>query len=181
MGHNYSNILEKAGYERFCGIGEDSGLMIFSKFEIIDIVFDPFDKSTAENTLANKGTLRALLKLNDHKTLNVINTHLDTDPDTARGQLRELSRYIIPGNTVVAGDLNLDFLTHETRGVEIIHGNTVYDQASRNADTTITGGEKIIDYFVIIDPGLSIQSLVIHDMVEYSDHYPVKVELKVND
>ncbi|VBB17668.1 hypothetical protein YASMINEVIRUS_131 [Yasminevirus sp. GU-2018] len=88
LSHKYSNIVERAGYDKYCNIGEDSGLMIFSKFEIVGTDFKVYDNTgNFTDSLANKGALRVDLKINSQATLTVIDTHLDTDRDTALKQL----------------------------------------------------------------------------------------------
>lgn len=59
----FHQAIARAGEEKFCGLGEDSGLMVFSRYPIADVSFSTYAESSGADSIANKGLLLATLNL----------------------------------------------------------------------------------------------------------------------
>ena len=115
----------------------DSGLMIASKFPIIEQTFQMYPPGSPHDALSSKGVLVAALKRPDSTILIVASSHLDAGDDDevklsqlriALGVIREFVRKIankfsVPISAVLFGaDMNID-------GVEFWRSDTFYGTA----------------------------------------------------
>jgi endonuclease/exonuclease/phosphatase family metal-dependent hydrolase len=113
----------RAGRERLCGLGEDSGLFVASRFPIVRARFQTFrSRSVGTDKMANKGLLLVTLQAGPHTVL-VAHTHLQAHKTGA--QVREMQlleilhelqremttlrakRTLAPPAILLCGDLNI--------------------------------------------------------------------------
>jgi len=168
----------------------NSGLVILSKYPIIDYKFVPYVNYNAKtlDCLTEKGFLTATMDVNG-KPLTVINTHLQScDHERydqhAFLQLKELLKYVEKLDTyIIGGDFNIDIEDLKTRHrLQVFYPSdpTIYIdfKTSKSQSSPAKGYEGLVfDYFITggnlrMDP-VTIQS-------PYSDHNPVssKIDLE---
>ena len=98
-------------------IGENSGLVIFSKYTISEQRIHIYKNSKGACSLSNKSAQYVKIQLNTNKEINVINTHLQSSHlnhyqdfrKTTIKQLEELISNSPYKNSLVVGDINLDY------------------------------------------------------------------------
>lgn len=108
----------------------NGGLLIASKYPIIDCCFYNYMHNCGEDRLGNKGVLWAVVCLPDHQLIEIVNTHLNADPEVwgfrnytkvQTQQLNEMYSFLsnckkrirhLPlktGIILLAGDFNMSF------------------------------------------------------------------------
>ena len=174
----------------------NSGLVILSKFPIIDVKFTEYKEANpwSFDYFSEKGFLTASIKIGD-KCIKVVNTHLQSSDfhrydKYALSQLEELMGYldILRENRdefIVGGDFNIDIndfnnVMKSRKGFEVYkdmikspHKPTIYINltTSHTSNNYKEGYEPFIfDYF--ITNSLSKTSPVVINS-DYSDHNPV--------
>ena len=98
-------------------LGESSGLITLSRFLIKDQQIYTYENRIGACALTNKGAQYLTVKLNNHKDLNIINTHLQSShhnyfqdfQHVTFKQIKELIENCPFNDFVVTGDLNLDY------------------------------------------------------------------------
>lgn len=140
-------------------IGENSGLIVLSKYPIIFKQFTPFRKTSWPDAFASKGALYFSIG-----GLNFVNTHLQSDNNIiACIQLNNiLSDSLFTDKTFLIGDLNLKF-------PQIFTSTSVNNTKITHKDTN-----EILDH--IINTTRDINFTVEVDdfnINQYSDHYPL--------
>jgi endonuclease/exonuclease/phosphatase family metal-dependent hydrolase len=176
----------------------NSGLVILSKFPIIDVKFKEYDVSNpwSFDYISEKGFLTASIKIGN-KSIKIINTHLQSSDfhrydKYALSQLIELTNYIdeLKKNKdeyIVGGDFNIDINDiknikdiKEIKNIKNPKKATIYINltTSHTSNKYKDGYEPFIfDYFItsqLIDmkPPIVINS-------NYSDHNPVSSFFKL--
>jgi len=176
----------------------NSGLVILSKFPIIDVKFKEYDVSNpwSFDYISEKGFLTASIKIGD-KCIKIVNTHLQSSDfhrydKYALLQLIELTNYIdeLKKNKdeyIVGGDFNIDINDiknikdiKEIKNIKNPKKATIYINltTSHTSNKYKDGYEPFIfDYFItsqLIDmkPPIVINS-------NYSDHNPVSSFFKL--
>ena len=113
----------RAGRERHCGFGEDSGLFVASRFPIVRARFQAFrSRPVGSDKMANKGVLLVTLRAGPHTVL-IAHTHLQAHKrgaEVREMQLLEISlelqremtalrakHSLAPPTVVLCGDLNI--------------------------------------------------------------------------
>jgi endonuclease/exonuclease/phosphatase family metal-dependent hydrolase len=98
-------------------IGENSGLIIFSKYTISEQKIHIYKNSKGTCSLSNKSAQYVKIQLNINREINIINTHLQSSHlshyqdfrKTTIKQLEELINNSPYKNSLVVGDINLDY------------------------------------------------------------------------
>lgn len=124
----YPYFITKTNREKLLGLGEDSGLAIFSKYTILDTSFVTFKNAAAYDWLAEKGVMKSDILVKD-RILSIYNTHLQSSPanplkysNVRNKQLNLLSSFVKESRVgdkhsfIVLGDFN------------IVGGNTEYNK-----------------------------------------------------
>ena len=175
---NSSKIIEKYPYyltgnmcKRFI-IGENSGLLVLSKYPILFKQFTPFNKSKCPDFYASKGALYFTIC-----DFNFITTHLQSScPDLAYKQLDYIvqnSPFSLSENTILLGDLNVEnpFVPLDVRCNNIIRthdSNMILDHIIPLK--SCRRGNINVDVSVDV----SVDDI---DLTNISDHYPVHAVL----
>lgn len=106
-------------------VGLSSGLVVASKYKIIDIQYRPFSMAAREDALANKGLLGMTVDLGNDKHVRIYNTHLQAGDrkvqSTARFQQMEQVKQWVEedarkGNyagVFLSGDFNAAWVTQK--------------------------------------------------------------------
>ena len=141
--NSYSNIVYNVAPNE---VGLNSGLVIASKFPIIDINFRPFNNLSGEDYLSNKGLLKVTVDLGNNKSATIYNAHLQAKTGKKYDQIRfeelaEIKSWIqqdqtsqIPNSkyenqgVFFMGDLNLSIMNEDGE----INENHAYTHATRN-------------------------------------------------
>ena len=135
-----------------------SGLFIASKHEIVESQFEPFKNLVGSDSWSKKGFLRARIKFNGSTYINVVNTHLQADPDTApcwwirdgmaravKSRLQNVNEILASIEicrekneiTFVAGDFNDSEISYEKLGTDSYKFcNNMKDKNSRRKSST---------------------------------------------
>lgn len=146
-------------------VGENSGLLVLSKYPITFKQFTPFHKTTLPDGFASKGAL--FFSIGD---TNFITTHLQSDDyAVACLQLNKiLSNKVFDSKTFLIGDLNLEY-PH-------IFTNT----SVNNKHITCDNGQ-ILDHIINLTHDIDFDVEVDYfDITQYSDHYPLVATLVKN-
>lgn len=170
----------------------DSGLIILSKYPVIDRLFIPFKKKPLSNKIIDRGFLYCCLKVGDKK-VHVINTHLsaneghigDKPPSSYReaqiNQIMEFKNKLDKENDVwiIGGDFNDDNIAKRT------FDETYSISMSENPEDTVHRilpfcmdheyHQGCIDY--IVSNRQQNYSIVLKNLI--SDHYPVESEIVI--
>ncbi len=102
----------------------DGGVSLLSRYPIEKSTIVAFDACSAEDCLARKGFVHALIRLSETLKINVIATHANSGRKHASrasrtAQLKQLHAYIDSVRdfgvwpTFILGDVNVDSMTHE--------------------------------------------------------------------
>lgn len=146
----YPYYVSRAGFKAACGLGEDSGLMIFSKFPIEKVKFVLFYNCVCglSDSVASKGAVRADIRI-DGKIVRVINTHLYASYMAVEERIEQLeciADYIDDTDTdvhgiVLCGDLNIPgdedeyFSVLKNKAYRFNKWKDVYRAVNPNLDT----------------------------------------------
>ena len=150
-------------------VGEDSGLLVLSKYPIIKIKFTPLKDLVLTDDLANKGILYFTVQ-----GVNFVNTHLQAFFETISmkqiQQLKEESPFNNQ-NYIVTGDLNNT------------NAHTFFGIKPNNKTITFPEDNEILDYIIPINQEtenkIKIKTKVKKINLENtSDHYPIKGYIK---
>lgn len=137
-----------------------------------------FSKSEIENHshifLTSKTEQRGFLYTNifsDCGKINVINTHLGLDKRERQQQMSEILDYThrLVGRSIICGDMN-----EKNMNISIFHDSAVYTNKYKSC--TLEKYNARIDY-IFADKLIYIENYTV-DLVQYSDHYPVIVNLR---
>tara|TARA_B100001250_G_C19650982_1_gene722669 strand:- start:184 stop:882 length:699 start_codon:yes stop_codon:yes gene_type:complete len=156
-------------------LGENSGLVILSKYPINFQLFHNYKSSSGCDSLSNKGYL--IVKIGK---LNIVNTHLQSDELNIFGntekiieaQLEELKQYLPCENTILCGDFNTQKLDDYINITKNNKRNTLNSLYFRNP--------QICDYIVSNDKNYQLRTTVIDLFNNPSDHKPVKALILKN-
>lgn len=92
--------------------GTSSGLLVLSKYPILDHRFVPYRKVSGLDRCAEKGVLCALLSVGEQTAVRLFTTHCSASGDAPMNvrQLRRVYREFHPeiSPTLIAGDLNIE-------------------------------------------------------------------------
>ncbi len=83
---NYRHIVHTIAPNEW---GLNSGLMIASKYKVLDVHFRPFNNCTGEDWLANKGFVRAAVDLGEGRTAVLYNVHGQSKPGKPFARIRQ--------------------------------------------------------------------------------------------
>ena len=139
------------------------GIAIFSKYKI-----DFFNHVLLTSKKEQRGLLH--IKVKD---LNIINTHLGLDKRERIIQIDEILDFVSYnlGNNIICGDFNQEniYIDNYSDSATIFNKQNI---------KTFQSGYSRIDY-IFVDKEYNIIDYYV-DKVEYSDHYPVIVQIKIN-
>jgi len=175
--------------------GENSGLMVLSKYPIISQTFVPFTNSRGICRLANKGVQYCHIRIpnTDPKTsfeLNIANTHLQTSlvefnkrldyQDAAKQQLRTIISECPYESCILVGDLNI---TREQMD-DFIKNEQNIDYFGPNEKNTYPNYDDRLDYFLKIEKLNTLTKTVaernsVRTGIDLSDHYPIECEFTI--
>jgi len=178
------NMQSVMGIKAKCKI-LDSGLVILSRYPIIDSSFTQFRSKSLSNAVIDRGFLYAEIKVGE-KRVHVINTHLNPDEthygihspaEYRRRQLQEILRFKkkvegekVKGEWVIGGDFNDDKLSEALRPM-IVSNVMEATSHKRVSYASEDGGQPhCIDYLVTSRP--QQYARVVHNLI--SDHYGVE-------
>ena len=166
----------------------NSGLVILSKFPIIDNKFVPFVNYNAStyDRLTEKGFLTASIDI-DGQIVKIVNTHLQScdyeryDPH-AFLQMKELLTY---SNTLdkpylIGGDFNIDIKDLKNRHDLLVYypeDPTIYiDFKTSKSKSSLSSGYEglIFDYFITSE---NVKMNPVTLQSSYSDHNPVSSKI----
>lgn len=145
-------------------IGEDSGLMVFSKYPIKKIKFSKLKNTFFPDNMASKGILYFKIQ-----GINFLTTHLQSNYEIiSQQQLKQMidDNPFKNENYIITGDLN------HTRA-------EIYLKCSKNNfDITFPSDKEILDYIIPINNNknnkLKVKTKVNKiDLTNTSDHYPI--------
>jgi len=137
-------------------LGEDSGILVLSKNNIELVKEVIFKDLIFPDNLSSKCILYFRVG-----NLNLCTTHLQSDSEiTSRKQLNELSNKSPFTKFILTGDLN------HTKAYEIMN-------CSKNNNVN-TNDNKIVDYILSINDKKIYSSVIQMNIVNTSDHYPIK-------
>ena len=142
------------------------GIATFSKYEIL---------KNEHVLLKSKGEQRGFLYTNvfsQYCCIDIINTHLGLDKDERKGQLSQIIDYIynLSNVKVICGDFN-----EKNIFINIFNDSSIYTNYQSIA--TFEKSNARIDY-ILIDKSLKIYKYNV-DKINFSDHYPVIVDIKL--
>ena len=120
----------------------DGGLLILSRFPIVNTQFRPFGFGTFPDSLAKKGVLYTEIVISGH-TVHLFTTHtqanyVTSDPEehrlyrsVTRQHIELLAQFMseklrVPGMILLAGDLNVDALEHQKDSAVMNEGMDEY-------------------------------------------------------
>lgn len=161
---------------KFHHIDKILGLMIFTKFEISDVKVMMFESTSI---ISHKGAVRIEIKLNKNKSIYVINANLEHNVETALKQLISLNDLVVKDETIVFGDLHLNYLNGDFAR-SIFENKSIYDTTARNYDSTVRRSQKIIDYGLILTKHVLPIDLKIHNQILFSDNLPLEINFVIN-
>ena len=152
-------------------VGEDSGLLVLSKYPIKKIKFSPLTDLVLTDDLAKKGILYFQVQ-----GVNFVNTHLQAFFETiAMNQIKQLKREnpFENQNYIVAGDLNNN------------NAHVFFGVKQNNKSITFPEDNEILDYIIPINQikenKIKIKTKVKKINLENtSDHYPIKGYIEYN-
>lgn len=115
LGFLYHLKSEKQSFFKF-----DSGLLIISRFPIIDFDFSPFLSFSGYESFVEKGVLYARILHENNHVLHVFTTHFQSknNPQVKRKQIKQLGNFILKNvkegsNIIVTGDFNIEAVTEK--------------------------------------------------------------------
>jgi len=167
----------------------NSGLVILSKFPIIDTKFVPFMNYNAStyDRLTEKGFLSASINI-DGQIVKIVNTHLQScdyeryDP-YAFLQLKELLTYSksLDKPYIMGGDFNIDINDLKNRhDLCIYHPQdpTIYIdfKTSKSKSSPSTGYEGLVFDYFITSENVKMNPITLQS--PYSDHNPVSSKIE---
>jgi endonuclease/exonuclease/phosphatase family metal-dependent hydrolase len=144
-------------------VGENSGLLILSKYPIKFKQFVPFHKSAWPDILASKGALYFSVG-----NTNFITTHLQSgNYGIASEQLHNiLNQTPFLSKTILLGDLNIE--NHQSI-TNTFRNNTNYTHESK----------QVLDHVISINNDIKLDvNIDYFEMNRCSDHYPIIANLK---
>ena len=151
--------------------GENSGLVIISRWPIQNNDFQRHDNSSGLCGLANKGYQCVQIQTDNDRILRIVNTHLQSDnEEIAIQQLQDLI-WTIGEPTIVLGDMNLGFPTMK----EYIFDTNV-KSANDCEQTTFPSEEEQYDYGLLVRCSMDTDFEVLSE-VGWSDHYPIRLTI----
>ena len=192
IGFDYNtNIYNSIPY-----IGQNSGLVIFSKYEIIMENLIVFNTASIKEYINYKGFLHTKILYND-TILNVINVHLDSGSDSRNRysqlyDIKQILNEIIASNEIIiiAGDFNTCYHTWDDgtmfknlkKILSPLNYVTFYDKEKKNLADTFRFSSSTYDH-VFIYPKMKLINKQIVDFkkddIIVSDHYGISFELKL--
>ena len=143
-----------------CLFGEDSGLLILSKYKIDFLDEFILEGGKLPDCFSNKSAI--FLKIND---IFFCNTHLQSSEwsiqnNTSKLQIEKILSYY--KDIILVGDLNNGFV------YDFINTKNI------NNNITNTDENKVLDYIISKDDYYNIKSNTLYiDISKSSDHYPV--------
>jgi endonuclease/exonuclease/phosphatase family metal-dependent hydrolase len=171
----------------------NSGLVIMSKFPIIDVKFKKYSVSNpwSFDRFSEKGFLTASINI-ENKCIKVINTHLQSSDfqrydKYALSQLNELLTYIeeLDKNKdeyIVAGDFNIDIndiknikeIKHKLKDIKCPKNPTIYINltTSHTHNEYKEGYDPFIFEYFITSKSINMKNPKVIN-IDYSDHNPV--------
>jgi endonuclease/exonuclease/phosphatase family metal-dependent hydrolase len=150
--------------ERKYYVGENSGLVVISRYPVIDHTFLKYEECSGLCRFANKGAHYITIDIHGHK-ISLVNTHLQADnEEIAINQFGKLVDNI-QNNALIVGDLNMKYDTV----LQILE-----DVVCVNKEKVITFPEydEQLDYFLLHNLDLECSFKVLNN-VEFSDHLPI--------
>jgi endonuclease/exonuclease/phosphatase family metal-dependent hydrolase len=143
-------------------VGENSGLLVLSRYPIIFKQFTPFHKTSFPDGFASKGALYF-----STGGVNIITTHLQSENNAiACMQLNKiLSNNPFTNRAFLIGDLNLEF-------------PQVFTNTSINNKRITCENGQILDHIINLSHDIDFDVEVDYfDITQYSDHYPLIARL----
>lgn len=174
--------------------GENSGLMMMSKYPIVTQTFLPFNNSST--TLANKGVQYCHIRVpnSNPKTsieLNIANTHLQSSynfrytnafdfSNIAKQQLQTIVSECPYESCILTGTFNLGDIAMDN----FINNESKISYFGENRETTYPANDERMDYMLKITKLANFSSSCIEvrqnttaSEVALSDHYPIISEI----
>jgi exonuclease III len=168
-------------------IGEHTGLLVISKYQIINNVFEYFESLYLTCNMTKKGYQNVTIKINDTH-INIINTHLQSSfkyfnlyfQGNSLKQLNIITDYIDSNNLencLILGDLNLDtdfvdeyLKTNERLTIPYYHKNNI----------TFLNDDEQLDYFLFYKESFNDKKIKFNicNNIYYSDHLPIFLNIK---
>ena len=145
-------------------IGVNSGLVVISRFRIIDDTFLSYNRSSGLDLLSNKGAHYITIEMGD-KPFHIVNTHLQSDNEkVAMEQVGQLIYKIPSESAIIVGDMNMGF--------DI--GNNLENVRCINSEKVVTFPKlsEQLDYCLTYNLQLDCSFEAFSD-VKLSDHYPI--------
>ena len=180
-----------------------SGLMIFSKYPIVEHYFEKYKEKTSIERYAKKGLQRVIIELSPGEKIQVFNTHLqaksnDKCKEVRKTQVLQIKNQILPNYpTIFCGDFNI----HKNDKESYHHLKTNLNAKDGNfiSETKITGGDptndlrhgrsandkgKVIDYILeyqndLIEVYDRETKKIVIDGQTLSDHNLVQAKIKI--
>lgn len=153
--------------------GENSGLIILSKYPITFQLFHNYKAGVGCDSLSNKG----YLIVNIGK-INIVNTHLQSNElniccsnieKIIEAQIEELKQYLPFENTILCGDFNTEKLEKYI---------TITNNNKRNTLNSIYFRKpQVLDYIVSLHDDYQVKVKVLDMEKNPSDHKPVKATI----
>ena len=155
------------GYTYNTGFDSSSGLITFSKKEIVTTNFVEFDAEHGVTSCGNdqwkdKGFLHTKIDIGECN-FDFINTHLDAgecplDLVARADQLAQIRTYIYrhigDDGYILGGDINIDFSSPEFSRINSILGATTsFDGLGVAPGASASGGNSLLDYLLYDDNG----------------------------
>lgn len=163
-------------------IGENTGLMVISRYEIYLNDFIEFQNCKLCCNMTRKGFQIVDIKY-DNKYYSIINTHLQSSfnniyyQNIAIVQLNQIIEYCRNNKYLIMGDLNLD-----TQYMKQIISNNITINYNPSLKHYITYPENYeqLDYFLFINNIFKENEIKFHIIKqEYSDHYPIVLTIHI--
>ena len=150
--------------ERKYYVGENSGLVVISRYPIIDHMFLKYDQCSGLCRLANKGAHYITVDIHGNY-FNLVNTHLQSDNEKIA--IKQFGKLVdnIPTNALIVGDLNMKYDTVLQLLEEVVCVN------KEKVITFPEYGEQL-DYFLLHNLDLECSFKVL-DTIDLSDHFPI--------
>lgn len=152
-------------------VGVNSGLVVISRFRIVEDTFLSYERSSGLDLLSNKGAQYLTMEIN-RKLFNIVNTHLQSDNEKlAMEQFEQLINNLTSRSAIIVGDMNMGFDT--INNLEIVR--------CVNSERVVTFPklDEQLDYFLLYNLGIqeSDCSLKALSDVNLSDHYPIMITI----